>query len=265
MAKGGDMPLRVISGQMTKLSRTMHDIRYDEVHDEYVVPNPFASAILTFDAESNGEVPPKRILQGPKTQLGSPGRMDVDPIHNEIYVPSGTSILVYPREANGDAAPLRVIRGSNTLLKSASSVSVDPVNNLIAVGMNNGLRPSPENNGGILIFNRLDNGDVKPRGVIKGPKSGIVRINQIDVYPPRALVVAASPGPVYEMEPDDAFVGVWSLYDEHDVPPLYKIPVGPGSTLKKPFGLVVNANHKELIVSDMRQQAILTFYFPEMF
>ena len=30
------------------LSRTMHDIRYDAIHDEFFVTNPFASAILAF-------------------------------------------------------------------------------------------------------------------------------------------------------------------------------------------------------------------------
>ena len=265
LAKGGEPPQRLISGQGSKLSRTMHDIRYDEVNDEFVVPNPFAQAILTFRGDANGEAEPIRVIQGPSTQLGSPGRMDIDPIHNEIFVPAGTSILVFPRGTNGDVAPIRVIRGPDTMLKDAASLSVDPVNNLIAVGLNNTLRASDENNGALLIFNRTDNGNVKPRGVIRGPKSGIVRINQIDVYPPRKFVVATSPGPVYEMEPDDAFVGVWSLYDNGDVPPVYKISVGPESMMKKPFGLVLNAKHKELIVSDMRLQSVLTFYFPEIF
>jgi hypothetical protein len=264
LAKGGQPPQRLISGQTTKLSRTMHDIRYDEMHDEFVVANPFAQAILTFRGGADGEEPPIRIIQGPHTQLGQ-DRLDVDPIHNEIVAPAGNAVLVFRRDANGDVTPLRVIRGSNTRLNHASTLSVDPVNDLIIVGLNNTLQANDENNGALLIFNRLDNGNVKPRGVIRGPKSGIVRINQTDVYPPRKLVVAASPGPVYEMEPADAFVGVWSVYDDGDVPPLYKIPVGPTSTLKKPFGLVLNAKYKELIVSDMRRQAVLTFYFPEIF
>ena len=264
LAKGGDMPKRLVSGQGSKLSRTMHDIRYDEIHDEFLIANPFAQAVLTFRGGADGEEAPIRIIQGPHTQLGA-GRMDVDPIHNEIFVPTGNAILVFPREAVGDVAPIRVIRGPDTLLKNAASLSVDPVNNLIAVGLNNTLKADPKNNGALLIFNRTDNGTVKPRGEIRGPKSGIVRINQIDVYPPRKLVVAASPGPVYEMEPEDAFVGVWSLEDDGDIPPLYKISVGPQSTMKKPFGLVLNAKHKELIVSDMRLQSVLTFYFPEIF
>ena len=258
------MPSRVVSGQGSKLSRTMHDVRYDETHDEFLVANPFAQAVLTFRGGANGEEAPIRIIQGPRTQL-SGDRLDVDPVHNEIVVPTGNAILVFPRGASGDVAPIRVIRGPDTQLRNASSVSVDPVNNLIVVGLNNTLSVDPKNNGALLIFNRTDNGNVKPRGVIRGPKSGIVRINQTDVYPPRKLVVAASPGPVYEMEPADAFVGVWSLEDSGDVPPLWKINVGPASTLKKPFGLVLNPKHKELIVSDMRLQSVLTFYFPEIF
>ena len=264
LAKGSDRPNRAISGQATKLSRTMHDIRYDAVHDEILVPNPFAQAILTFRGGASGEEAPIRIIQGPHTQLGG-SRLEVDPVHDEIFVPTGNSVLVFPRQGNGDVAPIRVIRGKETQLRSASSIAVDPVNNLIVVGSNNTLSPRPENNGQLLIFNRTDNGNVKPRGVIRGPKSGIIRINQVAVYPPRKLVIAVQPGPVYEMEPEGAFVGVWRLDDNGDVPPLWRINAGPKSAMKKPFGVVLNPKHKELIVSDMRLQSVLTYYFPEIF
>ena len=213
---------------------------------------------------ASGEESPIRVIQGPRTQGGG-SRLDVDPVHDEIFVPSGNSVRVFSREAHGDVAPIRVIRGPDTQLRGASSIAVDPLNNLIVVGSNNTLTPRPENNGQLLIFNRTDNGNVKPRGVIRGPKSGIIRINQIAVYPPRKLVIAVQPGPVYEMEPEGAFVGVWSLDDDGDVPPLWKINAGPETTIKKPFGVTLNPKHKELIVSDMRLQSVLTFYFPEMF
>ena len=62
----------------------MHDIRYDEIHDEVVVPNQFAQAILTFAGGASGETPPIRVIQGPRTQLIRPERLDIDPTHNEI-------------------------------------------------------------------------------------------------------------------------------------------------------------------------------------
>jgi hypothetical protein len=260
MAKDSTPPSRVIAGQATKLSRTMHDIRYDPVHDEILVTNPFANAILVFRGSAQGDEAPIRIIQGRKTLIGDVDRLDVDPINDEIYIPNrdvGT-ILVFPRKANGDVAPIRILGGDNTQLgRNASSVSVDPVNNLLVVAHNS--------RDGILTFNRTDQGNVKPRTVIRGPRSGIVRINQIALNPQRKFVVAAQPGAGSEMEPEGAFVGVWSYEDNGDVPPRWKINAGPASTLKKPRGVVLNPKYREIIVADMRLNAVLTFYFPEIF
>jgi len=268
MAKGGDMPARLLAGQATKLSRTMHDIRYDEVHDEFVVTNPFAEAIITFDGGVNGNQAPKRIIQGPKTQLNGSDRLEVDTVNNEIIVPTGDAILVFPRDGEGDVAPLRIIRGSNTHLRQATSAAVDPVNNLLVIGLNSGDSSQSEGeapNGALLIFNRTDNGNVAPKAIIKGPNSGITRINQLAVYPPRKLIVAAQPGPIEQMEPKGAYVGIWSEDDSGDVPPRWKINAGAKSEMKKPRGVVLDVKHKELIIADMRLNAVLTYYFPEIF
>ena len=250
----------------------MHDVRYNEVDDEIVVPVPYSEAILTFRGGANGQEAPIRIIQGPKTgTIGS--RLDVDPIHDEIFTYTETSIKVYPREANGDVAPIRVIEGPDTQLRRAQSVSVDPINDILVVGLNSGFgtyRASigdsrdPER-GAILVFNRTDNGNVKPRGVIRGPKSGIIRINQMRVYPERKLIIGAMPGIRDQMEPEGAFLGVWLYDDNGDVPPMWKIPVGPTTMLRKPFGVVLNPADKEVIISDMRNQGVLVFSVPEIF
>jgi DNA-binding beta-propeller fold protein YncE len=249
----------------------MHDVRYDAVHDEIVVPVPYAQAILTFRGGADGQEGPIRIIQGPKTgAIGS--RLDVDPIHNEIYTYTGNSLLVYPREANGDVAPIRVIKGPDTQLKSPYGIAVDPINDVLVIGLNSNfgtkeplVSPDSMAKGGILVFNRTDSGNVKPRAVIRGPKSGIVRINQMQVYPQRKLIVAAMPGIIDDMEPVGAFLGVWSIDDNGDVPPRYKIPVGDRTKLKKPFGVVLNPKDKEVIISDMRNQGVLVFSVPEIF
>lgn len=262
------MPVRAIAGQATKLSRTMHDIRYDPVNDEFLVGNSHAQAILVFAGGTDGDTAPIRYIQGPQTQLEGPDRLDVDTVHDEIFVPDRDRILVFPRKANGDVAPTRIIRGRDTQLRSAASVSVDPVNNRLVVGLNknrdNPREPEPAN-GALLIFNRNDNGNVQPGGVIRGPRSGIIRITQMAVYPPRKLLIATQPGEVLDMEPENAFVGIWSLDDTGDVPPRWKIKADPKSTMLKPRGVVLDPKHKELIVADMRLNAVLTFYFPEIF
>jgi len=253
----------VIAGQATKLSRTMHDIRYDEVHDEFFVGNPFAGAILAFRGGASGEEAPIRMIQGPHTQLEGPDRLEVDPVNNEIFVPEGgDTILVYPRDGNGDVAPLRVIQGANTQLRGIRSLAVDTTRNLLIGGTQ--ARIDGVEKGVLLIYNRTDNGNVKPRAVIDGPHTEIIRITQLQVYSPKGWIIAAQAGTHDEQEPEDGFVGVWSVNDNGDVPPRWRIERGK-STLMKPRGVVLDPKHRELIVSDMRRNAVLTFYFPEIF
>ncbi len=253
MAEENAVPTRLIAGQKTLLSRTMHDIRYDAVHDEFIVTNPFAQAILVFRGGADGEEAPIRVIQGPSTQLKRPDRVDVDPVHNEIFIPSVDRILVFPREGNGDVAPIRVIQGPDTRLRT-STLAVDPVHNVIVTSVGRAL----------LTFNRTDEGNVKPRTVIDGPKTTITRINQLQIYAPKGWIIAAQPGGS-GMEPEEeVFVGVWSINDSGDVPPRWKIG-GPKSLLKKPRGVALNPKNKELIVADMRLNTVLTYYFPEIF
>ncbi len=273
LAKESVPPTRVLAGQKTLLSRGLHDIRYDAVHDEIVVTNPYAQAILTFRGNANGEEAPIRIIQGSRTQLWSNlDRVDVDPVHNEIFLPVRDAILVFSREAQGDVSPIRIIKGPDTRLTrvgsfSAGAIAVDPLHDLIVVGTNSGSTSGTRQDaGGLLLFNRTDHGNVKPRAVIHGPKTGIIRTNQISLYPPQGWIVVAQQGRAYPgvAEPEGAFVGIWSIHDQGDVPPRWKI-AGPKSLLKRPRGVVLDPQNKELIVADMRLNALLTFSLPEIF
>ena len=273
LAKENSQPTRVLAGQNTLLSRTMHDIRYDAVHDEIFVNNPFAQAILVFRGSAQGEEPPIRIIQGPNTRLeGQVDRLDVDPVHNEIYIPNHEKILVFPRDGNGDVAPIRIISGPDTQLNDVESLAVDPIHNVIVTaGARPPTAPGQTRNqadqvygGALLIFKRTDSGNVKPIGVIQGPKTRIVRINQIQMQTTKGWIVATQPGKYEEQEPEGVFVGVWSINDRGDVPPRWFIG-GPKSQIKKPRGVALNPKEKELIVADMRLNKVLTYYFPEIF
>jgi hypothetical protein len=267
VAKGNAPPERRIAGQKTLLSRAMHDIRYDAVHDEFLVSNPFAQAILVFRGGANGEEAPVRTIQGPLTQLNNPDRVGVDPIHNEIFVPAGDSVLVFPREATGNVAPIRIIKGPDTKLTKAAPfdaglVAIDPLRDLLVVSTKPDYRESGFSY--MLIYNRSANGNAKPLRIIGGPKSYTARIMQIQVYPAKGWIVAAQPGPAGQ-EPKGFYVGVWSINDNGDVQPRWRIGEGPKSEMKKPIGVSFDAKHKEIFVTDMRLNAVLTYYFPEIF
>jgi DNA-binding beta-propeller fold protein YncE len=275
LANGEVGPKRVITGQGSKLGRTIHGIAYDPVHDEIVVPNALADAILVFRGGANGPESPVRVIQGPRTGLMTPHSVSLDVEHGEILVASltGRRISVFSWDADGNAAPLRQIMGPKTNLGHIVGIAVDPVRNLLAVA----------NSEDILIFNRTDNGDVAPRGRIAGPKTGIGDEPwQMQFYRGRIFVAASNhlhqnlysgvtlKGTSTQV-PDDpwlnpnlGFVGVWNITDNGDVPPRAMIR-GPFSGLLHPVGLALNPKDGEIYVSDSVRNGVLSFLVPDFF
>ena len=172
----------------------MHDIRYNAVDDTIVVPSPFADAILTFRGDANGQEAPIRVIQGGNAQVGG-SRLAIDPVHREIFTFGRGGIQVFPLDGEGDIEPIRIIAGPDTG-GPGGSVAVDPLNNLIA---------TLGDNDAILIFNRTDNGNVRPRNVIQGPNTQIDRINQMRIYPEGKHLIVAMPG---QQGPGGAATGV---------------------------------------------------------
>ena len=246
------------------LARTMHAISYDEVNDEFVVPQAFSQAILTFRGGANGEEAPIRVIQGSLTQLQHPDRMDVDPVHNEIFVIERGFILVFPREANGNVAPIRRLEGPDTGITGFSRVAVDPIHNVMIVA----------GGGAFRIFNRTANGNVKPLRIITGgPISGTSGPRGLlAVYPPTGMFVATTSKygsdigeygsrsrPRVSL---DSFVGAWSIEDNGDVAPRWTIV---HDILRQVRGVALDPKHKTLMVSDKYLNAIMTYHFPEIF
>ena len=243
--------MRTLAGQATLLARTVHDIAVDSVHDEIVVPNPFAQAILFFRRTAQGEEPPLRVIQGPKTMLGYADVLDVDPVHGEVIVPQSFSdaVYVFRRDVGGDVAPIRVIHGPKTRLDRPEAVSVDPVNNLIAV----------MTRAGVMVYSRTANGDVAPLWVIAGPKTGVSgpgQIRKVVLYPEgKKIFATAGRAEYYEGGGEGAFLGVWKYGDTGDIP--------AWGTLKGISSVALNPKAKEVIGGGSR--AINAYYVPELF
>jgi hypothetical protein len=247
-------PVRALEGQKTLISRTMHGFGFDAIHDEICVSSPLAQAILTFRGGANGEEPPIRVIQGPHTRIqGGAGqgndKVSIDPVNNEIYIPVvPDSILVFDRTANGDVAPKRVLAGPNTQIRGLATSAVDPVRNLLFVSGGNG----------ILIFDRTASGNATPKAVIRGPKG------PFQVYSPKGWIIASGQG---------GSIGVWSVNDNGDVPPRWKIPVEQLTGFVA-SGIALDPVHKEMLVSAAGQSVrpprgimntVITFSWPEIF
>jgi len=275
LANGNAKPTRIIAGQTTKVSRTMHGIFYNPQHDEIVVPVALAGAVLTFAGGASGGEPPIRVLQGPRTGLAQPDTLYVDLEHDELVVDSGdNSVLVFPRTANGDVAPIRRIGGSKTRINNIFGLSVDSVRNLIVVA-NRVESGGRESNDGILIFNRTENGDAAPLRTIAGPRTGIIKVRQIVVDEAKGQIFVTVKNNFEFYEPTDArpspwnpdqtgFIGIWSVTDEGDVPPRGVIK-GPASGLVWPAGVAINPTNHEVYTIDSVSNALFAFRTPEFF
>jgi len=267
------------------LSRTMHGLSYDATHDEVVVPVALGAAVLTFHGGATGAESPIRSIQGPKTQLVRPHTLTVDEKNNEIIVAdtSSRSLLVFDRDANGDVPPKRIIAGPKTGLLFIVGVAVDPVHDRIVAASASSVRGGTT---GLFIFNRTDNGDIPPQGVIAGPHTGIVRPWQLAIDPSLGRVFVAAINnenhPPYALEmprkdlPPDTdlpspwktgepgFVGMWDITDNGDVPPRGIIK-GPDSYLVHPAGVAINPKSGEVFVTDGVRNGMFTFLAPSFF
>ena len=279
-------PARVIQGQLTHLSRTTHGIAYDATHDEIIAPNPLAAAVVIFRGGATGEEAPLRTIQGAGTGLSRPETVAVDEKNNEIIVgdPGDRRVLVYPRNANGNAVPIRTIQGPKTQLLQVVGVAVDPVRDLLVVSTYSRL---PGGVTGVLIFGRTDQGDVAPKRVIAGPRTGITRLRQIALDPETGKIYVAAINneylPPYDvdkpragLDPEadlpspwntgtEGFIGVWDdAADDGDVPPRALIK-GRSTGIVHPAGVAFNARDGEVIAPDAIWNGLFTFLKPELF
>jgi len=240
----------------------MHTLAYDSIHDEIIVNSPLAQAILTFRGDANGEQPPVRVIQGPHTQIQGTDydgndQMAFDEVHGEIYIPvAGNKILTFSREANGDVAPLRVLAGPDTGIRGSTRgharVGVDPVHNLLIVTSTG----NAENGGpALLIFDRTANGNVKPRSVIRGPKTQVGGGSSAHVSAEKGWIIAGCGA---------SSVCAWNINDSGDVAPRWKIPVQQIAGVA-PSGIALDPAHKEVIITSGNRNRVMTFSWPEVF
>jgi hypothetical protein len=298
LANGNVAPNRIIEGQETNLSRTMHGLAYDALHDEIIVPVALSGAVLVFRGEARGNEPPVRVIQGLKTGLIRPHTANVDPVNGEILAgdPSARAVLVFDRLANGDVKPKRVISGPKTQFREIVGVAADHVNNVIAVASR-----SPGGPSGIFIFDRTAEGDVAPKRAITGLLTGALgRFRQLSIDPERGKIYLAvqalrsqepTPQKAADLYTNEAslkklrareaqekearpariprllqagFIGVWNVDDDGNVPPRMIIR-GPETRSVGFAGVAFNPAGGEVYGVSGNLNGYLTYLVPQFF
>ena len=123
-----------------------------------------APSINVYPIKAHGDVPPLRIIQGPKTQMNMPSHLFMDEERGELYLANdmGNSILVFDSSASGDVAPKRVLKGPQTLIQNPTGVFVDFKNDELWV--------ASFGKHAATVFKRTAEGNTPPLRVIRnGP------------------------------------------------------------------------------------------------
>jgi 6-phosphogluconolactonase (cycloisomerase 2 family) len=177
-ASGDEKPKRLLIGDKTRLSDA-HGIAIDTKNKLLFVNNwgnisdyrvagtgRFeAPSITVYPLNADGDTPPLRVIQGPKTRLDWPGAMSLDPGTGDLYVANdiGQELIVFHGTDQGDVAPARVIKGAKTGLTYPTGVFVDSKNKEVwATNLGNSTA---------TVYSLMANGDVAPlRTIRSGPE-----------------------------------------------------------------------------------------------
>ena len=174
-ASGDAAPLRSIQGPKTLLEEN-DELAIDSVHGEVYVPT--RQAILVFSRLANGDVAPLRVIAGAKTKINRARGIAVDPINNVIAVgnrdPQG--ILFFNRTDEGDVAPRGIISGPKTGIYATKGFTFNAARKeLIATVEARGVQVTRNLGESFVgIWNYTDNGDIAPKGVLKGTDTMLI-------------------------------------------------------------------------------------------
>ncbi len=262
-AEGSDTsPVRTIAGKRADLDR-IRDLAVGPDGSLFVLrsgPMQGGARIQVYPPNAAGDIPPARVIIGPKTEMKQSTSIAVDG-SGEIYVAndiisqdrvtSAATITVYAPNATGDAMPIRTITGFDTRMSRPSGIAVAGDGTLYVA--NTGVWN--DDHGSVKVYRaaaddselpirtlmRIGTGFLEPAGLALGRGdtlyviSAAPFIRRITVYPPHA---DGEVGPLRTLE-------------------------GGNTQLESPSGLALDRVGR-LYVSDRREASGLNAYGPDL-
>jgi DNA-binding beta-propeller fold protein YncE len=221
-AKGDAHPIRKLDTPHTTFA-----IVADEVEQELFLTIQDDHAVVVFKKTAKDEDPAVRTLQGPKTLMGDPHGIALDPKRNEIYVTNW---------------------GSNN---SRGTVDEERAERNLPIGRNQNILSSGKfNPPSITVYPKGAKGDTAPLRVITGPKTGLDWPTSIAVHPDRGEIFVAN---------DTAdTVTVYSVTANGDAAPIRTLK-GPQTMIKNPTGVTVDVKNNELWIANFGSHSATVF------
>jgi glucose/arabinose dehydrogenase len=193
-----------------------------------VVAASRSNAVLTFPADSNGNIRPESVLSGAKTDLTLPGGVFVAS-DGELYVTTNylcpscknPAVNVYAAGASGDEAPVRRIVGAKTQLMDPSDVALDSQGNIYVANYDS-----------VTVYAPSANGDVAPLRTIAGSNTEFAVPQSLAINSAGVLAVANDA---------DGALTLYAAGAEGNASPIAAIQ-GEKTDLDSPWGVAFDKN-----------------------
>ncbi len=253
-ANGQIAPTRVIQGQNTRLSRSMHGVAIDTANNEVVVPSTLEDAILVFNRTDSGNVAPKRVIQGAATGINKPQGIAIDTVNNEyaLFNEAGLTITVFDRLATGNVAPKRTIDVSGDVVKPVG-IWIDAVNNEIVVSDGDSAGPA------LYVYPRLASGPAAAIRSILGASTMLIKPRQVVVDTVNNEIVLADQG---DRAVNPPVLGALLVYDRlanGNIAPKRFVQDVTNSGVRHPRAVWVDTTNNEIGVGDSKGNDIRVF------
>jgi DNA-binding beta-propeller fold protein YncE len=249
-------PVRTIRDTYPIYSSIAVDTQFNEV----VLQDTNLFGIKVFDRMENTPAnvdasKPKRVIEGPKTDLEYNNGLYVDPKNGDIYtVASDTAdnMLVFPRDAKGDVAPARQLNTPHRNFASA----VDEEKGEVFIT----IQYPPK----VVVYRKTASGDDKPIRVLEGERTRIYDAHGMAIDVQKKLLFVSSWGNAsdYRVAGSGKFyppsINVYPLDASGDVAPL-RVIQGPKTQLNWAGGLAVDPDSGLLWIANDQGNNVIAF------
>ena len=249
-------PIRTIRDQDPIYSSVAVDLNFDEV--VLMDQNNWALRIFNRLDNTPPGVPrtePKRVIQGPETEIQYNNGIYIDPKTGDIYsveTDTGDEVVVFPREANGNIKPARVLKTPHR----GFALAVDEEKQELYVGVQH----PPQ----VAVYRKGASGNEKPLRSLQGESTRLSDVHGVVLDQKNKLMIVTNWGHISDSTIagtgrfEDPSITVYPLGASGDTPPL-RVIQGSLTQLNWPAQMSVDPDTGDLYVANDIGHSIVVF------
>jgi 6-phosphogluconolactonase (cycloisomerase 2 family) len=249
-------PTRTIRDMDPIYSSVAVDLNFDEV--VLMDQNNWALRIFNRLDNTPAGVPftePKRVIQGPETEIQYNNGIYIDPKTGDIYsieTDTGDEIVIFPREANGNVKPARVLKTPHR----GFALAVDEEKQELYVGVQH----PPQ----VAVYRKGASGNEQPLRSLQGESTRLSDVHGIALDHKNKLMVVTNWGHVSDSTVagtgrfEDPSISVYPMGAAGDMAPL-RVIQGSLTQLNWPAQMSIDPDNGDIYVANDIGHSVLVF------